>query len=222
MIFAANHHSHLDTPLLLTSIPEPWRHQVVVGAAADYFFEQPRHGGARRRWRSAPSRSSARKVTRRSADQAAELIDDGWSLLIFPEGGRSPDGWGQPFRGGAAYLADAAAACRWCRSTSRAPAASSRKGTKRPTPGRTPVTFGTPLRPSDGESTPPLRRRASSAPSPRWPTRPPPTGGRPAGGPTPATTPPLDRPRRPAPGAGPGRSATATGRARQRRRWPKV
>ena len=45
------------------------------------------------------------KVTRRSADQAAELIDDGWSILIFPEGGRSPDGWGQPFRGGAAYLA---------------------------------------------------------------------------------------------------------------------
>ena len=24
--------------LLLTSIPEPWRHQVLVGAAADYFF----------------------------------------------------------------------------------------------------------------------------------------------------------------------------------------
>ena len=26
-------------------------------------------------------------------------------MVIFPEGGRSPDGWGQPFRGGAAYLA---------------------------------------------------------------------------------------------------------------------
>ena len=25
--------------------------------------------------------------------------------MIFPEGGRSPDGWAQPFRGGAAYLA---------------------------------------------------------------------------------------------------------------------
>ena len=24
--------------------------------------------------------------------------------MIFPEGGRSPDGWGQPFKGGAAYL----------------------------------------------------------------------------------------------------------------------
>ena len=33
------------------------------------------------------------------------LIDDGWNLLIFPEGGRSPDGWGQAHRGGAAWLA---------------------------------------------------------------------------------------------------------------------
>ena len=45
------------------------------------------------------------RVGRRSADYAAGLIDDGWSLLIYPEGGRSPDGWGQTFRGGAAYLA---------------------------------------------------------------------------------------------------------------------
>ena len=37
-IFAANHHSHVDTPLLITSIPEPWRHRIVVAAAADYFF----------------------------------------------------------------------------------------------------------------------------------------------------------------------------------------
>ena len=41
---------------------------------------------------------------RQSADLARELIDDGWSLVIFPEGGRSPDGWGQPFKGGAAFL----------------------------------------------------------------------------------------------------------------------
>jgi 1-acyl-sn-glycerol-3-phosphate acyltransferase len=32
------------------------------------------------------------------------MIEDGWSLVIYPEGGRSPDGWGQDFKGGAAYL----------------------------------------------------------------------------------------------------------------------
>ncbi len=44
-------------------------------------------------------------MNRKSADTAAGLIEDGWNLVIFPEGGRSPDGWTQPFRGGAAYLA---------------------------------------------------------------------------------------------------------------------
>jgi predicted RNA-binding protein YlqC (UPF0109 family) len=34
-VFAANHHSHVDTPLLLTSIPEPWRHKLFVVAADD-------------------------------------------------------------------------------------------------------------------------------------------------------------------------------------------
>ena len=103
VIFAANHHSHVDTPLLLSVIPEPWRHHLFIGAAADYFF------GNRI---TAPLSAlvigaipiERTKVTRTSANQAAELIDDGWSMLIFPEGGRSPDGWGQAFRGGAAYL----------------------------------------------------------------------------------------------------------------------
>ena len=97
-IFAANHQSHADTPLLITSIPEPWRHELVIGAAADYFFNTK-----------ATSAISAlaigavpidrTKVSRQSGDMISELIEDGWSLLIYPEGGRSPDGRGQPFRG---------------------------------------------------------------------------------------------------------------------------
>ncbi|MCY3861451.1 MAG: lysophospholipid acyltransferase family protein, partial [bacterium] len=104
VIFAANHHSHIDTPLMFTSIPPKWRNRLVVGAAADYFFT-----GAVKSAASAlvigaiPVERS--KVGRRSARLAASLIEDGWSLLIFPEGGRSPDGWGQPFLGGAGYLA---------------------------------------------------------------------------------------------------------------------
>jgi 1-acyl-sn-glycerol-3-phosphate acyltransferase len=104
MIFAANHSSHLDTSVVIASLPEGIRHQTVVAAAADYFFDRP--------WKAAlwslalgtiPMERT--KVSRKSADLAAELIAAGWSLVIFPEGGRSPDGWGQEFRGGAAYLA---------------------------------------------------------------------------------------------------------------------
>ncbi len=104
VILAANHASHLDTPLLLTSLPVALRHRTVVAAASDYFFD--------RTWKSvlwsfslAAVPIERSRVNRRSADTAAHLLEDGWSLVIFPEGGRSPDGWGQPFRGGAAYLA---------------------------------------------------------------------------------------------------------------------
>jgi 1-acyl-sn-glycerol-3-phosphate acyltransferase len=102
-IFVCNHQSHLDTALLLTALPARFRHHAVVGAAADYFFTSP--------VRSALSALSIgaipierHRVNRRSSDLAAELIADGWSLVVFPEGGRSPDGWAQEFRGGAAYL----------------------------------------------------------------------------------------------------------------------
>jgi 1-acyl-sn-glycerol-3-phosphate acyltransferase len=104
VILAGNHSSHVDTALLLSCLPMRLRHRSVVAAAADYFFD--------RRWKSTvwafvlgaiPMERT--KVNRRSADLAAELIGEGWSLLIFPEGGRSPDGWGQEFKGGAAYLA---------------------------------------------------------------------------------------------------------------------
>ena len=103
-IFAANHHSHVDTPLLLSTIPEPWQHRLVVAAAADYFFGT-RVTGALSALLIGAIPIERKTISRRSAELPADLVRDGWSLLIYPEGGRSKDGWGQPFRGGAAYLA---------------------------------------------------------------------------------------------------------------------
>ena len=40
VIFAPNHHSHLDTGLMIRSVPSAWRHRLVVAAAADYFFDK--------------------------------------------------------------------------------------------------------------------------------------------------------------------------------------
>lgn len=149
VIFAANHHSHVDAPLLLSSIPEPWRYKVFAGAAADYFFKTRVTSVASALALNAIPIERT-KVSRRSADQAAELIDDGWSMAIFPEGGRSPDGWGQPFRGGAAYLAircEVPVVPVHLEGTSRI----LRKGKKTPTPARTTVTFGSPLWADAGE-----------------------------------------------------------------------
>lgn len=143
VVFAANHHSHFDTPLMLTSIPDRWRHKLVVGAAADYFFgSQVTSALSALVIGAIPIERN--KVARKSADIARGLIDDGWSLLIFPEGGRSPDGWGQPFRGGAAYIAQRCGVPVvpiHLEGTGRI----LRKGKNRPSRARVTVTFGTPL-----------------------------------------------------------------------------
>jgi 1-acyl-sn-glycerol-3-phosphate acyltransferase len=147
LVFAANHHSHVDAALLLSSLPEPWRHKVFVGAGADYFFTN--------RVSSAVSALALNAipiertgVARRSIGQAEALLHDGWSLLLFPEGGRSPDGWGQPHRPGAAWLAQRVGVPVvpiHLEGTGRILP----KGSNRPRPGRTIVTFGSPIWPGD-------------------------------------------------------------------------
>ena len=149
LIFAANHHSHLDSALIITSLPEPWRHTVFVGAAADYFFTNAATSAASALGLNAiPIEREG--VSRRSVGQAEALIRAGWSLVLFPEGGRSPDGWGQPHRPGAAWMAErtgAAVVPIHIAGTGRILP----KGAKKLTPGRTIITFGTPVRCGDGE-----------------------------------------------------------------------
>ena len=161
VIFAPNHHSHVDTALMIRAIPACWRRELVVAAAADYFFDQ--------QWKAVLSALALnaipidREVTgRKSSDQFRDLMSDGHSLLIYPEGGRSPDGWGQEFKGGAAYLS----------TRTGAPVvpvfidgsgAIYGKGMKRPKPGRTKVVFGAPLRPVDGENTRRFNARIEAA-----------------------------------------------------------
>lgn len=104
VIFAANHSSHLDTPLLASHLPLKYRHKTAIGAGADYFFD--------RTWKAILWSGLAgaipierTKVNRKSGELAESLLAEGWSLIIFPEGGRTPDGFGQVFKGGIAQLA---------------------------------------------------------------------------------------------------------------------
>lgn len=148
VIFVANHHSHLDTTLLLTAIPRPWRHELVVAAAADYFFDS-RFKGTLAGWAYGAVPMERKKVSRRSADRAAALLRAGWSLLIFPEGGRSPDGWGQSHKGGAAYLATKLGipvVPIHLDGTGRVLP----KGSRIPRPEKVTINFGAPLHPAAG------------------------------------------------------------------------
>jgi 1-acyl-sn-glycerol-3-phosphate acyltransferase len=104
VIFYSNHSSHLDATLIMCTLPERWQKKTGVGAARDYFFDVW--------WRQAftalvyggfPIDRGRGGST--AIEKARELVDDGWSIVVFPEGTRSPDGHMQRFRHGASRLA---------------------------------------------------------------------------------------------------------------------
>lgn len=161
VVFAANHASHVDTPLLLTALPDGFRHKTVVAAGADHFFDK--------RWKGVMWAFSINaipiermRVSPRSTRLANQMLSEGWSLLIFPEGGRSPHGWAQSHRAGAAYLALRSGrpiVPVHLEGTRRI----LRKGTGRITPSTTSVTFGSPLRAAAGEDARDLAVRVERA-----------------------------------------------------------
>jgi 1-acyl-sn-glycerol-3-phosphate acyltransferase len=101
-IFVANHSSHLDTPLLLAALPLRLRLRLRSAAAADYFFTCW--------WKSTlvTILCNAFSFERRGfigLHNARQLLKDGYSVLLFPEGTRSRNGQLQPFKCGIGRLA---------------------------------------------------------------------------------------------------------------------
>lgn len=157
VVFVANHSSHLDAPLVLTTLPERWRRQTAVAAAADYFFDTwPRAVGSTMAFSTFP-------IERRgggSGSLAADLLLEGWSVLVFPEGTRSPDGWAGDFHRGAAHLA-LAAQVPVVSVAIRGSFPAMPKGRSWPVPGRLPVRvhYGTPVHPRPEEDASTLTER---------------------------------------------------------------
>jgi 1-acyl-sn-glycerol-3-phosphate acyltransferase len=161
VIFVANHASHLDTPLILLSLPDEWRRRTAVAAAADYFFDTW--------WRATGSAMvfNTFPIERRSGSLSStpgELLDDGWHIVVFPEGTRSPDGWTHRFHHGAAFLA-LRHHVPVVPIGIRGSFAAMPRGRSWPVPGRPAVTvrFGEPLRPVPGEGPRELGGRIESS-----------------------------------------------------------
>jgi 1-acyl-sn-glycerol-3-phosphate acyltransferase len=103
-IWAPTHASHLDFWAVLASLPRALRRQTYVAAAKDFFYT-PR----RRLWtRCLAYHTFAFDRTRVSPEEyrrLGELLRQGKSLLIFPEGSRSRDGRVHDLKPMAAMLA---------------------------------------------------------------------------------------------------------------------
>lgn len=161
VVFIANHSSHLDTALILCTLPDAWRRRTAVAAASDYFFDTW--------WRATGSAIvfNTFPIERRGGTLSAtpgDLLDDGWNVVIYPEGTRSPDGWVQRFKLGAAYLA-VEHQLPVIPIGIRGSYAAMPKGRGWPRPGRQPVRirFGEPLLPGEGEGPRELAPRLRSA-----------------------------------------------------------
>jgi 1-acyl-sn-glycerol-3-phosphate acyltransferase len=105
VIFAANHSSHADTPLILHALSDRARDRTVVAAAADYWYKRPLLGNVVGLFLNTfPfSRTGGAQAQLNSASQ---LLKSGWNLVFFAEGSRSPDGRIQDFKPGVGFLAN--------------------------------------------------------------------------------------------------------------------
>lgn len=100
-VFVSNHLSYMDTPVVLANIPVQFRFLAKRG-----LFQIPLLGTHLARAGHIPvPREDARAAVKTMSTAAQVIRERGVSLLIFPEGGRSPGGELQPFKEGAAYIA---------------------------------------------------------------------------------------------------------------------
>ncbi len=149
VVFASNHQSHADTTLLLASLPTRLRRRLIVAAGADYFFPNAVASAASALFIGAvPIERS--KLSRLSIQHTLDALEQEYSLLIYPEGSRSPDGFGTEHRPGAAFVARRAGVPVvpiYLHGTGEVLP----KGSNWPSRRRTAVVFGRPLRVEEGE-----------------------------------------------------------------------
>jgi len=175
VVFASNHQSHFDVPVILMSMPGRWRARIAPAALKEFFKAHffPESVPALQVFTNRlnyylsafffnifplPQREAGARQTLR---YIGEVAGDGYSVLIFPEGVRSTSGDIKPFKPGIGMIgsrlnlpvvpvridgADRVLHTSW----------------KWPKPGRVSVTFGAPMRLS-GDNYADLARQVEQA-----------------------------------------------------------
>jgi long-chain acyl-CoA synthetase len=119
VVFASNHQSHMDVPVIFAALPARWRSRVAPAMLKEFFTAH--FYPAAHTWRQWFTNSlnyylacfyfntfpiPQREVgTRHTLRYMGDLVSGGASILIFPEGVRSETGNIRPFRGGIGMIA---------------------------------------------------------------------------------------------------------------------
>ena len=99
-VYASNHLSYYDTPVLFASLPFQFRI-----LAKQSLWKVPFIGWYLRHSGQVPVDQSSARNAVASLNRGVQTLKHGMPLVIFPEGGRTPHGRLQPFVSGAAYMA---------------------------------------------------------------------------------------------------------------------
>ncbi|HQW51413.1 MAG TPA: AMP-binding protein, partial [Tepidiformaceae bacterium] len=104
-LLISNHNMHLDQSVLLRAMPHGFRQRVAIAAAAsDIFGNRFRGFGASFLGNAFPFAKEGSGV-RESLEYVAKMLDEGWNVMIFPEGKLTVMGPTQPFKSGTGLLA---------------------------------------------------------------------------------------------------------------------
>jgi len=119
VIFASNHQSHFDVPVILASLPARLRYRVATAMSKEFF--DAHFYPARFTWLEWFTNSlnywlstfffAAFPIPQRHAGAGqtirymGEMVEQGWSILIFPEGDRTNAGEINPFQPGVGMIA---------------------------------------------------------------------------------------------------------------------
>src|SRR4051812_48999616 len=99
-VYAANHISAMDIPVLYACLPIQFRIVAVID-----IFRRPVVGWHLRRSGQIPIDMTTPRATFKSLHTGIDDLKNGLSVVIFPEGSRSRDGETKPFFNGAFYMA---------------------------------------------------------------------------------------------------------------------
>jgi len=103
LIVMANHQSHFDIPVIYAALPRSFGM-----LAKKELFRVPVFGAAMRGMRCVPIDRESRRQSLQSLREAADQIRSGKSIVVFPEGTRSPDGKIHDLKKGPFHLAEMA------------------------------------------------------------------------------------------------------------------